>query len=52
MPQWALSQLLYGYRSAEALASDGILDGPRAAVAALAQMFPVAPHFHYLVDHF
>jgi len=52
MPQWALAQLLYGYRSAEALAATGILKGSRDAVAALARMFPVTPHFHHLVDHF
>ncbi len=52
MPQWALAQLLYGYRSAGAMGADGTLRATRGAVAALAQMFPVRPHFHHLVDHF
>jgi len=52
LPQWALAQLLYGYRSAEAMAADGTLRATRRALAALGEMFPVRPHFHHLVDHF
>jgi predicted acetyltransferase len=52
MPQWALAQLLYGYRSAAALAADGTLRASRKAVDALAEMFPVRPHYQHLVDHF
>ena len=50
--QWAVAQLLYGYRDAEALAAAGTLKAARPAVAALCEMFPPRPHFHYLVDHF
>jgi predicted acetyltransferase len=55
MPQWALAQLLYGYRGVAALAREGAVDaGPQArqALAALAEMFPVRPQYHYLVDRF
>ena len=52
MPQWALAQLLYGYRGAAALAADGTLRASRGALGALAAMFPVRPHYHHLVDHF
>jgi predicted acetyltransferase len=52
LPQWALAQMLYGYRGAEALAAGGVVKAPRRAVGALEEMFPVRPHFHYLVDHF
>ena len=52
MPQWALAQLLYGYRPAEGLAHEGVLKASAAATAALAEMFPVRPHYHWLVDHF
>ena len=52
MPQWALAQLLYGYRTAEALAAAGTLKASRQAVEALSDLFPLRPHFHYLADHF
>lgn len=52
LPQWALAQLLYGYRSADALIADGALKASAAAAAVLSEVFPVHPHFHYLVDHF
>ena len=52
MPQWALAQLLYGYRSASGLAAVGVLRGARAALEALEEMFPPAPHFHHCVDYF
>jgi predicted acetyltransferase len=52
MPQWALAQLLYGCRGAAALAREGaVAAGPRSRQA-LTEMFPVRPHYHYLVDHF
>jgi hypothetical protein len=52
MPQWALAQLLYGYRSVAALTREGVLQAGAPAAAALTEMFPVRPHYHYLVDHF
>ena len=52
MPQWALAQMLYGYRDARALAAEGIVTASARAVATLAEMFPVRPHYHYRVDHF
>jgi hypothetical protein len=39
MPQWALAQLLYGYRDARTLVREGIVRGPQAAVDALTTMF-------------
>ena len=52
MPQWALAQLLYGYRTARSLRLDGVLQGPAAGIEALEQMFPISPHFFYAVDAF
>jgi len=52
MPQWALAQLLYGYRTARALVADGTLAASRPAVGILERLFPLAPHYQYLVDHF
>ena len=52
LPQWALAQLLYGYRSAEALRAAGVLRASAAAEEILAELFPVRPHFHYPVDQF
>ena len=52
MPQWALAQMLYGYRGAEALAAEGTIQAPPQAVAALTTMFPLRPHFQPVVDHF
>ncbi len=52
MPQWALAQLLYGYRSAAGLAAVGMLRGGRATLKALEEMFPPTPHFHFCVDYF
>ena len=52
LPQWALAQMLYGYRRAESLAAEGVVRASADAVGALAEMFPVGPHYHYLVDHF
>ncbi len=52
MPQWALAQLLYGYRSATGLADGGILRGGPAAIDALERMFPVTQHYQYISDRF
>jgi predicted acetyltransferase len=52
MPQWALAQLLYGYRGVATLMRDGALAAAPKAAAALTEMFPVRPHYQYLVDHF
>jgi len=52
MPQWALGQLLYGYRSASALAAVGVLKASRKSVVILDGMFPARPHFFYAVDAF
>jgi predicted acetyltransferase len=52
LPQWALAQMLYGYRTASALAMTGLLKAPPRAVGTLDRMLPQAPHFHYAVDKF
>jgi len=52
MPQWALAQLIYGYRRAALLAAEGIARGSKADIEVLEQMFPPTPHYHYAVDHF
>ena len=52
MPQWALAQLLYGYRRAAGLEAAGAVKAPRRAMDALEELFPVRPHYHYAVDHF
>jgi predicted acetyltransferase len=52
MPQWALAQLLYGYRHVSCLVADGVLEGPAESISSLARLFPVAPHYQYAVDHF
>jgi predicted acetyltransferase len=52
MPQWALAQLLYGYRRAAGLEAAGAVKAPRKAIEALEEMFPVRPHYHYAADHF
>ena len=52
MPQWALAQLLYGYRTAAGLAAAGVLRTSKAGVDILGEMFPARPHFHYSVDYF
>lgn len=52
MPQWALAQLIYGYRNASALAANGILKASGRSVAILDEMFPVRPHFFHAVDQF
>jgi predicted acetyltransferase len=52
LPQWALAQLIYGYRDAASLAEQGVLRAPRAAVETLGRLFPPHPHFFYSVDQF
>ena len=52
LPQWALAQLLYGYRSVAALRVAGLVDGPRRALENLARFFPVTPHFFHPMDKF
>jgi len=52
MPQWALAQLLYGYRRAATLAVAGAASASPRAMDALEEMFPVRPHYHFAVDHF
>lgn len=52
MPQWALAQLLYGYRGASSLAASGILKASKHCIHLLEDLFPVTPHFFYPVDKF
>ena len=52
MPQWALAQLIYGYRSASLLAQDGVLRAERPVVALLDQMLPAMVPYHSRVDVF
>lgn len=52
MPQWALAQLLYGYRSVSSLSASGIVKGSKHSVDVLEDLFPVTPHFFYSVDKF
>ena len=52
LPQWALAQLIYGYRRPSALANEGVLTAPTRALAALERLFPLQAHFFYVVDEF
>lgn len=52
LPQWALAQLLYGYRDVETLRVSGAVSGSKDALAILAAMFPQGPHYHYRMDTF
>jgi predicted acetyltransferase len=52
LPQWALAQLLYGYRDTDSLVQHGNLAGTKEGISALSMLFPPGPHYHYLVDHF
>lgn len=52
IPQWALSQLLYGYRHVSCLVAHGVLEGPDESISFLTELFPVVPHYQYAVDHF
>jgi predicted acetyltransferase len=52
MPQWALAQLLYGYRNAFSLYASGTVKGSKHSVDILENLFPVTPHFFYWVDRF
>ena len=51
-PQWALAQMIYGYRNASEISVCGSLKGSKEAIAILDQMFPITPHFLYAVDGF
>ncbi|MHC4295085.1 MAG: sterol carrier protein domain-containing protein, partial [Planctomycetota bacterium] len=39
LPQWALAQMIYGYRTASELAACGSITGPREAIGVLDEMF-------------
>ena len=52
LPQWCLAQLLYGYLGASSPALEGIIQGSRASLAILADLFPETPHFFYATDQF
>jgi len=52
MPQWALAQLVYGYRTARSLKIEGAIRGTATSTELLDQMFPRIPHFFYAVDEF
>lgn len=52
LPQWAMAQLVYGYRGASAFAAEGLLRGPQSVITTLDRLFPVHPHFFYPVDDF
>lgn len=52
LPQWALAQMLYGYRDAKAFADAGVLKASADVTGLLTRMFPSGPHYYYLVDAF
>jgi len=52
MPQWALAQLVYGYRTARSLKVEGAISGTAVSIEVLDKMFPRIPHFFYVVDEF
>ncbi len=52
IPQWALGEMIYGYRNASDLKVCGVLKGSREAIYILDTAFPQTPHFHYTVDEF
>lgn len=52
LPQWALAQMVYGYRQAWGLKAWGDLKATNEQVELLERLFPMKPHFHYSVDHF
>ncbi len=52
MPQWALAQLIYGYRGARAMVECETLKASNKMVDVLEELFPVQPHFHYRADSF
>lgn len=52
LSQWALTQLVFGYRDVESLALAGAVVGKPAALAALAEMFPQQQPYLPLVDEF
>jgi predicted acetyltransferase len=52
LTQQALAQLLFGYRSAEALAAEGSLKGFSRSVRCLSAFFPVGSHWFWHADYF
>lgn len=52
LPQWALAQLIFGFRDVEALALAGTLAGGPVALDLAAQMFPPQRAYFHLVDEF
>lgn len=52
LPQWALVQMVYGYRLPSALALEGMLKAPARAVTALECLFPLQSHYFYTIDEF
>jgi len=52
MPQWALAQLVYGYRTAGSMAIGGTVKGSAASIEVVDKMFPIVPHSYYNADRF
>jgi len=52
IPQWALAQLVYGYRTAKSLKIDGAIKGAAGSIEILDRMLPRAPHYFYVADAF
>ncbi len=51
-PQWALCQMLYGYRAVPDLVQCGVLKASAEGRDALGRMFPPGPQFFYCIDEF
>ncbi|MFB3891285.1 MAG: GNAT family N-acetyltransferase [Phycisphaerae bacterium] len=52
MPQWALAQLVYGYRDVATMVTAGDVEGTRPSLEILAAMFPLTPHYFHPIDRF
>ncbi len=52
MPQWALAQLIYGYRGVSTLLSSGTIKASKHCVDILNELFPTTQHFFYSLDKF
>ena len=52
LPQWALAQMIYGYRKPSALAGEGVIKAPARALAILERIFPLQAQYFYSVDEF
>lgn len=52
LPQWAMAQFLYGYRSVDDARAAGAIRGSARALAAFTVLFPPGPHHLYAVDEF